>query len=95
MNDLDWFKAFCLAALGLVLGPLASIGFLYLYSELTWPRGEAAVGASMAYLGTLPIAFVFGLIVGPILGFIWGLAGDRIKDLLYEAAAMLFRLFRR
>jgi|GEM_PF-5436294 len=62
MQDFDWFKAFCLMALGLIFGPLIAVALWILITQINWPIGEGAIAATMvAYFG-LPVAFFLGLI---------------------------------
>jgi hypothetical protein len=95
MQDYDWFKAIFWAALGVLFGPFLFVGLCMLSSLLRWPSGEGSIAATMNFYFCLPCAFLGGLVAGPILGFVWGLAGERIKDLLYDATAWFFRLFRK
>ena len=94
MSDADWFKAFCLAVLGLFLGPLAAFGLACLISSWTWPTGggDATVGAEMMFTFGLPFFVLSGLVVGPLLGFLWGIFGDTIYN---RSCDVLTRVLRR
>lgn len=80
MRNWDWFNAIYLACLGFILGPVASFGLWYF----------TAVPNLFSPLDGL-VAIILGAIAGPVLGLLWGLFGDWVKDRLYDVTAIIVR----
>ncbi len=88
MRDWDWLNAMYLGAYGFALGPLLGFG-IYRLSQYRLPW-QVPLGFVIEPVG----AVIFGTIAGSIIGFLWGLLGEQIRDSLFEASTFFAKRFR-